>query len=329
MVGTFDSPKGAGSFRIKVLMFRPELKDYSSFFSKSYAVFIADTFANGTGLTPTEFQTQSIKNPWEACPNTVYWCVQQTPEHYRVYWWETGEGEEDGDYADYMHIQNNRGHIASLTSWDENERVRRRFVSACPPPPMLTSNYTVCQVITSQLWNLTAECCWWCDGASPQCHVSSARQMNVKDRWCHRSTVTSTEGSRVQINSWKAFRRATLATKEFTPGRSFIGNTASPPPLKALHCDLFGDGVFFFSFSVIQSWIHREYFIKRGDYKTISLQMIHHSFEQKTIPDRATPNIKMYAISVLLVLSLFSLHVNEKNRDNSDLIREACQPLQT
>lgn len=57
MVGTFDIPKGAGSFRIKVLMFRPESKDYSFIFSKSYAVFIADTFTNETGLTPTEFQT--------------------------------------------------------------------------------------------------------------------------------------------------------------------------------------------------------------------------------------------------------------------------------
>lgn len=160
--------------------------------------------------------------------------------------------------------------------------------------------------------------------------------MNVKDRWCHRSTVTSTEGSQVQINSWWAFRRTTLDTKEFTLGWSFTGNTASPPSLKALHRDLFGNWVKFFFLSTIQSTQSTQgMFYKKGglENNTASNESSFNDssfiWTQKQYLTVRRLKIKMYAISVLLVLSPFLLHVNEKHRDDSDHIREACQPLQT
>lgn len=61
----------------------------------------------------------------------------------------------------------NRGHFMSLTSQDKDGCV----CQIVPPPPLLTSNYTVCQVITLQLSNLTVVCRRRYDRASSLCHV--------------------------------------------------------------------------------------------------------------------------------------------------------------
>lgn len=82
----------------------------------------------------------------------------------------------------------------------------------------LTSNYTICQLFTSQL--LTVEHCSGGGGGgdriSPRRPVSAASNMNVRPRWSQQHKHMSL------LNRQKAFSRATLAANAFRIFQSLI-----------------------------------------------------------------------------------------------------------